>query len=391
MRVTGKLCEDGQYSVVTVADNRIVSVEPHDANQPVELGGPDVWIAPGFIDTQFNGYGGYNFNRGSWSKGDASDAAIPRIVELAARAGTAMICPTIFTGHNEGMMDSLRSTARAVAEDRNIAKALPAIHVEGPYISSEEGARGAHPPECIRDPDWDEFQRFQEAANGLIKILTLAPERNGALAFIEKATAAGIVISIGHTASTPQQIRDAVDAGACMSTHLGNGSHAMIPRHQNYIWEQLADDRITAGIITDGHHLPPSVAKCFARVKGPERLVIVSDAVSLGGCPPGIYDDGRHEVLPSGKVVLAGTPYLAGAGHLLDTCVANALRFTDLGLDGIARATATNPAQLLGLGDRKGRVAAGYDADLTLFRVPQDEAPLDIVATLVEGRTVFRA
>jgi len=391
MRITGKLCEDGQYSVVTIADNRIISVEPHTENQPGDLGGADVWIAPGFIDTQFNGYGGYNFNRGSWSKGDVSDAAIPRIVELAARAGTAMLCPTIFTGHNQGMMESLKSTALAVDTDRDIARALPAIHVEGPYISSEDGARGAHPLEHVRDPDWDEFQRFQEAANGLIKILTLAPERTGALAFIEKATEAGIVISIGHTASTPEQIRDAAQAGARMSTHLGNGSHAMIPRHQNYIWEQLADDRITAGIITDGHHLPPSVAKCFARVKGPSRTVIVSDAVALGGCPPGIYDDGRHEVLPSGKVVLAGTPYLAGAGHLLDTCVANALRFTDLGLEGVARATATNPARLLGLGNHKGCVAAGYDADLTLFRVPLDEGPLGIVATIVEGKTVFQA
>src|SRR5688500_14774471 len=149
MRITGKLCETGLYSVLTVADGRIVSVEPQakDKNTPTELGGPDVWISPGFIDTQFNGYGGYNFNHGSWSRGDVSDVAISRIVELAARAGTAMLCPTIFTGHNQGMMDSLRSTARAVDKDRDLAKALPAIHVEGPYISSEEGARGAHPPE----------------------------------------------------------------------------------------------------------------------------------------------------------------------------------------------------------------------------------------------------
>jgi N-acetylglucosamine-6-phosphate deacetylase len=164
----------------------------------------------------------------------------------------------------------------------------------------------------------------------------------------------------------------------------------MIPRHHNYIWEQLAADELTAGIIADGHHLPGSVVKCFTRVKGPDRMVLVSDAVSLGGLPAGIYDDGRHEVLPSGKVVLAGTPYLAGAGHLLDTCVANALRFTELSLSDIEKVTATNPAHLLGL-HNKGLVAPGYDADLTLFRVPDGDGPLDIVATLRAGEVAYRA
>jgi N-acetylglucosamine-6-phosphate deacetylase len=324
-------------------------------------------------------------------QGEPPADTIPRIVELAARSGTAMLCPTICTNSREGMIEGLREIARACDGDAKLARAIPAIHVEGPYLASEDGPRGAHPLEFVRDPDWDEFSRFQDAAEGRIKILTVAPERAGALPFIEKATATGVVISIGHTGAAPEQIRDAVKAGARMSTHLGNGAHAQIARHPNYIWEQLACDELFASIITDGHHLPASVAKCFARVKGPDRLCLVSDAVALGGCPPGIYGGGRHEVLPTGKVVLAGTPYLAGAGHLLDTCVANALRFTDLGLAGIARAASTNPARVLGLEDRKGRVAAGYDADLTLFRVPSGDGPLEIVATVLGGDVVYRA
>jgi N-acetylglucosamine-6-phosphate deacetylase len=175
-----------------------------------------------------------------------------------------------------------------------------------------------------------------------------------------------------------------------MSTHLGNGAHSQIRRHPNYIWEQLAHDELYASVIADGHHLPASVIKSFARVKGPEKLALVSDAVSLGGLAPGIYSGGRHEVLPSGKVVLAGTPYLAGAGHLLDTCVANALRFTDLSLAQITRCASTVPARILGMEARKGHLRTGCDADLTLFRV-REEGPLEIVATVCAGEAVYAA
>ena len=143
-------------------------------------------------------------------------------------------------------------------------------------------------------------------------------------------------------------------------------------------------------MIADGHHLPPAVLKVFARVKGPDKLCLVSDAVSLGGMPPGVYSNGRHEVLPSGKVVLAGTPLLAGAGHLLDTCVANAVRLTDLTIAQATHCASAVPAQILGIEGRKGRLAAGKDADVTLFRLPA-EGPLEIVGTVVAGEVVYRA
>ena len=408
MQIQGKLCETGQAATVTIEGSQIVAVETADggmgkldvATRPVAhplRGYPprrpvsersDVWIAPGFIDLQLNGYGGFDFNRRLWREAPPADA-VTRIVDLAARAGTAMLLPTICTNSHEAMVEGLRDVVRAREADPKLAAAIPAIHVEGPYLASEDGPRGAHPLEHVRNPDWEEFSRFQEAAGGLIKLLTLAPEREGALSFIEKLAETGVVIAIGHTGASPEQIRDAVKAGARLSTHLGNGAHAQIARHPNYIWEQLACDDLSASIIADGHHLPASVVKCFARVKGPERLCLVSDAVSLGGCKPGVYSGGRHEVLPTGKVVLAGTPYLAGAGHLLDTCVANALRFTDLGMAGVVRAAATNPARLLGLDDHKGRVAPGYDADLTLFRVPEGDGALEIMGTYRQGERAF--
>ena len=150
-----------------------------------------------------------------------------------------------------------------------------------------------------------------------------------------------------------------------MSTHLGNGAHSVLPRHPNYIWEQMASDKLYASLITDGHHLPGAVVKSMVRTKGMNRIALVSDAVSLGGLPPGIYSNGLHEVLPTGKVVLAGTPYLAGAGHLLDVCVANAVRFSDLTLAEAVACAARVPAEIIGLGENKeacvARVRCGPD------------------------------
>lgn len=399
MQIRGRLCETGEVVTVTLTGGRITAVASVAASAAsYDLGGDDLWLAPGFIDQQVNGYKGQSFNLAPLDAGNlkpeepsaASMAEIARkVVAYAARSGTALLCPTICTGSREWMLSCLACLARACEEDPALARALPAFHVEGPYLASEDGPRGAHPREHIRDPDWEELEAFQAAARGRIRILTLAPERHGALRFIERVAEAGVVVALGHTAATPEQIRDAVQAGATMSTHLGNGAHAQLARHPNYIWEQLAADELHASIIADGHHLPPAVVKSMARIKGPKRLCLVSDAIALGGCPPGIYNDGRYEVLATGKVVLAGTPYLAGGGHLLDTGVANAVRFTGWPLADVVRTVTTNPAVILGIQDRAGAVAPGLDAHLTLFRLPES-GPLEIAATLRGGEVVYR-
>ena len=384
--VCGRLCETGEVVTLSVAKGRIAG--SWRGSEGATLGGPDWWLSPGFLDLQVNGYGGCDFNVGFWGDSDNPDD-LHVAFDLAARAGTPLLCPTIVTGSGEAMTAGLTRLAHFLEADAGMARRVPGLHLEGPYFCAEDGPRGAHPLEHVRDPDWDEFQRFQEAAGGRIKICTLAPERPGALAFIEKLAAFGVVTALGHTGAAPEIIRDAVRAGARMSTHLGNGSHDRIKRHPNYIWEQLASDELYATVIADGEHLPASVIKCFARAKGAERLALVSDAVSLGGLSPGVYNEGRHEVLPSGRVVLAGTPYLAGAGALLDTCVAQAIRMTDLSLAQVTRCASTIPARILGLEGRKGHLQTGYDADLTLFRVP-DVGPLEIGATVCLGEVLYR-
>ena len=195
----------------------------------------------------------------------------------------------------------------------------------------------------------------------------LLPSALGAIAFIEKLVAAGVVVAIGHTAATARQIRDAVKAGATTSTHLGNGSHALLPRHDNYIWEQLADDRLWASIIPDGHHLPPAVVKCIVRAKGVARTLSTCDASSLAGLPPGQYRewDTDLEVLPSGRIVVAGTPFLAGSGHFTDACVANVIRFADVRLAEAIDMATIRPCQMLGLPVQT--IEVGQPANLVVF------------------------
>ena len=390
--VCGRRCDTGEVVTLSVAGSRIAGLRPGAGDG---LGGPEWWLAPGFLDLQVNGYGGHDFNLGDENLGDEEETGgdphdFGPLFDALARSGTALVCPTVITHSAARMTAALSRLARALDREPSWARRVPGLHLEGPYLSAEDGPRGAHPPAHVRDPSWDEFRRFQDAAGGRIALCTLAPERPGALPFIERLAASGVAVALGHTAAPPETLRDAVRAGARLSTHLGNGSHARLPRHPNYIWDQLADDDLCATVIADGQHLPASVVKCFARVKGAERLALVSDAVRLGGLPPGRYDGGRHEVLPSGRVVLAGTPYLAGAGALLDVCVANALRFTDLSLAQAVGCVTAVPTRLLGLEGRKGHLTAGHDADLTLFRVP-DAGPLEIAATVCAGEVIYCA
>lgn len=371
---------------------RIASVQdgwPGDqekAAAPRVLGGPDAWLAPGFWDLQVNGFAGCDFNAGAWGT-PASDDLEPLYGRLAA-SGTALFCPTITTQSGDAMAGALRRLARAMDGSPGLARRMPAIHLEGPWISPEDGPRGAHPAEHVRPPDWDEFLRLQDACGGRIRLVTLAPETPGALRHIERLAAEGITVAIGHTGAPPETIRDAVRAGASVSTHLGNGAHATLPRHPNYIWEQLATDELTATFIADGHHLPPPVLRAMARAKGAGQMALVSDAIALGGLAAGKYGGGRYEVLESGKVVLAGTPYLSGAGHLLDTCVANAARWTGLAMGRVVECVTRIPARLLRAEARKGRMQPGFDADFTLFRLPTS-GPLQIAATICAGEILY--
>ncbi|MBI3947299.1 MAG: amidohydrolase family protein [Armatimonadetes bacterium] len=362
----------------------IADVSPAPPDAPAS----DLLIAPPFTDIQVNGYGGCSFLGAG-----ASPGALVYVVRAFRQAGVLFFCPTVVTDSGANISHALRALS-AARQDSEVAHATPCFHLEGPYVSPEDGPRGAHPAEHVRPPDWDEFRRFQDAAEGRIGIVTLAPEQPGSLPFIERLAGAGVVVSLGHTGANARQIADAVKAGARLSTHLGNGSHAKVNRHNNYIWEQLANDALTASIIADGYHLPPSVVKCFIRAKGVEQTILTSDVVAAGGLSSGTYrtPDGREiEVRPGGRVNLKGTPYLAGAGLLLPAGIENAVRFAGISLAESVRMATTIPARLLGMEDRVGAVAPGKEATLTLFRWNAETYQLAVEGVVLRGRLIRAA
>lgn len=343
-------------------------------------------LSPGFLDMQVNGFRGADY-----SLADFDERHLRIIVASLAEAGTTQHVPTIVSVPQQRLVRNIRVIARLTRESAEVGGAVAGIHVEGPYISTEDGPRGAHDLRFVREPDFAEFEQWQEAAEGLLRIVTVAPERRGALAFIEKVAAAGVTVAIGHTGAAPELVQEAVAAGARLSTHIGNGSYTQVPRLRNYIWEQLAADELTAGIIADGFHLPPSVVKVFTRAKGLERLVLVSDVALLGGCQPGVHKWGDLdvEVYADGHLGLPGTTILAGAGHLLDWDLAHYVAFTGLSLGEAIRLCTANPARVLGLPENCGRLEPGAPANLVLFRFQPGDERLRVERTVCGGREVY--
>jgi N-acetylglucosamine-6-phosphate deacetylase len=276
----------------------------------------------------------------------------------------------VITNSAEAIEGNLATIARAREADAAVRAAVAGVHLEGPFVSPEDGARGAHAREFVRGPDWEVFRRWQDAARGLIRIVTLSPEWPGAVGFIERAAASGVVVSIGHTAATAEQVAEAVRAGARLSTHFGNGAHLMLPRHPNYLWEQLAQDRLSTCVIADGFHLPDQVIKVVMKVKG-ERAMLVSDAVSLAGLAPGAYTTpvgGRVVLRADGKLHLAeNEKLLAGSARLLADGIEH---LVGRGLASLGEAWemgSVRPAGLMGLAQSAG-LAAGAPADVVVFR-----------------------
>jgi N-acetylglucosamine-6-phosphate deacetylase len=374
MQINGCRYDTGEAISLEINQGTIVRCEPIAGDQDLP------WIAPGFLDLQVNGYGGQEFN-----DLQLSVEKVEGVCRALETTGVTRFCPTATTHSFEMLASTMRILAQACGESESVRKRVMGFHLEGPYISPIDGPRGAHPLEHCRPPSWEEFKRLQDAAEGKIRILTLSPEYDGSAEFISKVAATNVVVAIGHTAADSEQIKAAVDAGASMSTHLGNGAHGQLPRHPNYIWEQLADDRLTASLIVDGHHLPAPVVKCFVRCKTSRRCILVSDLVGLAGMPPGRYMNtsiGDVEILDSGRLVVAGQrQYLAGAGLAIHYGIPNLIRFAGVSLSTAVEMTTSQPAELLGV--PAGRIQVGAPAELVVFRLPTEAGePLTILQTV---------
>jgi N-acetylglucosamine-6-phosphate deacetylase len=300
---------------------------------------------PGLFDLQVNGFGGIDFN-GT----DLTTDLVSEALERMRATGVTRCLPTLITSP----FDRFAASARIIASVSDAAVA--GIHMEGPYVSPADGARGAHPREHVAPASVDGFKRRQDAALGRIVLVTLAPEVFGALSLIEHLVATDVRVAIGHTAATPLQLRDAVAAGATLATHLGNGCPEMLPRHPNVIWELLAADALFASVIADGHHLPASTLKVMVRAKRPERSILVTDAMAAAGWRAAEPEAVRRftlgdvvcELGSDGRVSLPGTSYLAGSSLTLDRAIANTVRFTELPIETVIPMASTIPASCLG-------------------------------------------
>lgn len=341
------------------------------------------FIAPGFIDIQVNGFAGVDYNSPA-----AAHEEIARSIDAIFSTGVTRFFPTVITGAPDRMLAALKNLAEA-RESLEHGGAMEAFHVEGPHISPDDGPRGAHPKKWVRAPDLDEFHRMQDAARGNIRLVTLAPEWPNATRFIERLTSEAVVISIGHTAATPAQIRDAVEAGATLSTHLGNGGHATLPKFPNYLWTQLAEDRLAASFIADGIHLDRDFFRTALRSKGTERSILITDAVMPALCAPGLYDLGETpvELHEDGRVVLRGGTRLAGSSLRMDRAIENAIRIGGISLtEAIAMAT-VNPARVARVRSRQRSLSTGERADLVRFTFADGRVIVE--ETWISGKRVY--
>ncbi len=379
MKITGILYLTHQPVEINIEHGIIVNIE----TLAEENGIDDLpIIGPGFIDVQVNGHSGVSFtDQGLTAEG------VLKATEGLWKEGVTTYLPTIITAEGELIRQNLRTLNKAT-NDKKLSKSIPGFFLEGPYISPIDGFRGAHNVKFVRQPDWDEFDSFIEASGHKLLKVTVAPELDGAMEFIENCRRNGLKVAIGHHNGNASQIHEAALRGATISTHLGNGCANTIHRHNNPLWAQMADDRLTPTIIADGFHLNADELSVFYKVKGVDNLLLVSDITKLAGLPPGEYDWNGKTVLltPEGKLRLPDLDVLAGASFSIRKGVGNMMKYTGCSLAEAVQMASTNQAEMFGWEDR-GSIEVGKRADLVLFNIQDDEVLVE--KTIIDGEVVY--
>lgn len=363
---------------IEIHDGIIANIYPND---PINLKDA-FYIAPGFIDNQVNGYVSVDF-----SEPNLTIEQVAKVTKELWKTGVTTYLPTLITSSKQTLVENVATLAEAV-KDPQIGCSVPGFHLEGPYISPVDGFRGAHNKEWIRNPDWQEFVQIYEAADRRILQVTIAPELPGAMNFIQKCIRNGIIVALGHHNASSEKIKLAVDYGAKIVTHLGNGCANFIHRHNNPIWPQLADDRLMISIIVDGFHLLPEEVMVFYKTKGQDKIILTSDCTSLAGMPPGKYTWNGKTVAVSSEGVIhyPAQNVLAGAALPLSVGVGNMIQYSSCTLADAIHMTTRNPAKLYQLEDL-GKIEIGKRADLILFTWRENKIILK--KTFVAGRQVF--
>jgi N-acetylglucosamine-6-phosphate deacetylase len=341
------LVEDGAISAVGDGD----PPDPPDAEATDAAG---AWVVPGFVDIHCHGGGGAAFT-------STEPGQVRHAVHAHRRHGTTTMIASLVSRPVGELVEQV-AALRELVDDGLLA----GIHLEGPFLSAARC--GAHDPAVLRPPDAASLDSLLAAGRGAIRMVTIAPELDGAVPAVKRLVDAGVLAAVGHTDALAEDVIPAVDAGASVATHLFNGMRPMHHREPGPIGTLLDDERVTVELICDLVHLHPTVVRLAARHAGTGRTVLITDAISAAGAGDGVYDIGGLEVaVTDGVPTLAGGGSLAGSTLTMDAAFRNLVHHCGLGVLAAVTATSTRPAELLGLGKIAGRIETGYAADLVLL------------------------
>ncbi len=366
--------------LLVIEDGLITDISSRDSHASlanatvVDFG--DATLVPGFLDIHIHGGAGLDVMR-------ASAAELPRLGRFLVSHGVTGYFATTVAAPLDATCSALDQLADAIEEKTKVNGGPPearplGIHLEGPFLSHKR--RGVHPPEYLVEPTIPIFEKLWQAARGHVRMITIAPEIPGAMEVITEAARRKICVSMGHSDAELPVARAAVQAGARHATHTFNAMRPLDHRNPGIIGEVLSDDTMTADIIVDGIHVSPEVVKLFLQAKGPERAVLITDAISATGMPDGRYQLGPIQVdVKEGKATAGDS--LAGSVLTMDRAVRNVTRFSNWTLAEAVRAATLNPAQATGLSAKYGRLTAGAEANFVVL-----SSTGDVLKTIVSGR-----
>jgi len=380
-RIEGILYSGNKPVSISIEDGKVTGIKR--IGKLSENGG--LFVAPGLIDNQVNGFAGISFTFGG---GELTVEGVKKATRALWENGVTTYLPTLTTNSNELLTRNFSVLAKAI-DDPEIMGSIAGFHLEGPYISPVDGFRGAHPLRYVRKPDWEEFIQLQKASGNHIIQVSLAPETEGAIDFIRKCRENGVLVGLAHHNAPAEVVRQSIDLGAVIATHLGNGCANMINRHNNPLWPQLADDRLMISIIGDGFHLNPEEIRTFYKVKGTEKTIITSDVTSYASLPPGKFinvEGDTIELTREGMIRYPAQNVLAGSASPVKKGVMNVMNVTGCTLEEAINMASLNPAKLYNLNDR-GVIGVGKRADLILFRIIDNQMVIE--KTFVNGELVY--